>query len=122
MSKLSFFFTTLVAAIPAAFLAYLCVMAFLMHADTLPGVLMAVTGLTLLLSVGIVALPVAVLLRKGAPKPAEEEKPAAEPGESEETGWDADEGASGEAADEGDAFAEGGADDLEGFDEEPQGR
>jgi hypothetical protein len=117
VTKLSFFFTTLVAAIPAAFLAYLCVMAFLMHADTLPGMLMVVAGLTLLLSVGIVALPVAVLLRKGSPKLAEEEKPASEAAEEEEGGWDANEGTTGEAADEGEPFGESDADEFAGFDE-----
>jgi len=90
MTKISFFLTTLLAAIPAAFLAYLCVAAFLFHADALTGTLMGLVGLTLLLSVVVAALPVAVLLKKGGPKPAKAAAAAKadEAAESEDAGWD----------------------------------
>ena len=90
VSKISFFVTTLLAAIPAAFLAYLCVAAFLFHSDALSGVLMGLIGLTLLLSVVVAALPAAVLLKKGGPKSAKAAPAAkaAEAEEAEDAGWD----------------------------------
>jgi hypothetical protein len=112
VSKLAFFSTTLIAAIPAAFLAFLAAMAFLRHSGDMSTMLMVVTGLTLLLSVAIVAMPVAVLLKKGGPKPARTEKAeaaAADDAESEEV-------ASDEAGD--DAFA----DDADPFDDEPRSK
>jgi len=66
VSKLTFFFTTLIAAVPAAFLGYLCVAAFLFHSDALPPILMGIAGLTLLLCVAVVAMPVYVLVKPGA--------------------------------------------------------
>ena len=108
MSKISFFLTTLLAAIPAAFLAWLCVAAFLFHSDALSGVLMGLVGFTLLLSVVIAALPVAVLLKKGGPKPAKA-APAAKADEAEEAedaGWDQVEPTDEEEAVEDDPFAE----------------
>lgn len=115
VSRMSFFFTTLIAAIPAAFLGYLCVMAFLLHSDALPPIMMGVAGLTLLLCVVVVAMPVAVLLKtKDRAKPAEKsavaEKTADEEAvEAEEDAVVADE--------EGDVFVEGDADEFDDFDE-----
>ena len=106
MSKLSFFFTTLIAAIPAAFLGYLCVAAFLFHAGALPPLMMGIAGITLLLCVAVVAMPVYVLLSstgRAAPETAAEE--------SAEAGSESDEFAVGEESeaaseDDGDLFVE----------------
>lgn len=114
---MSFFFTTLIAAVPAAFLGYLCVMAFLLHSDALPPIMMGVAGLTLLLCVVVVALPVAVLLKtKDRAKPADaaetskaaEETPSGEVVEADDDAVVADE--------EGDVFVEGDADEFDDFD------
>lgn len=78
MSKLSFFFTTLIAAIPAAFLGYLCVAAFLFHSDSLPPILMGVAGITLLLCVLVVVMPVYVLLQSSGRTKTAEDKTADE--------------------------------------------
>jgi hypothetical protein len=78
VSKLSFFFTTLIAAVPAAFLGYLCVAAFLFHSDALPPILMGIAGITLLLCVAVVATPVYVLIKSsGRTTPAAEKEPEA---------------------------------------------
>ena len=79
MSKLAFFFVTLIAAIPAGFLGYLAVMGFLTHSEAMPGILMGVTGITLLMCAAVVVMPIAVLMRR-SPRPAEDEPEAdAEP-------------------------------------------
>jgi hypothetical protein len=64
--------TSLVAALPAAFLAYLGVMAFLQHADAMPMMLQVVTGLTLLIAVLMFLSPFAVLLFMRGAKAAPE--------------------------------------------------
>lgn len=116
MSKMSFFFTTLIAAVPAAFLGYLCVMAFLLHSDALPGVMMGITGITLLLCVAVVAMPAAVLLKGRGAKTTSDTKAKAKTD---------DEAASGEvavaedepvvASEDGDVFVEGDADEFDDF-------
>lgn len=122
MSKLSFFFTTLIAAVPAAFLGYLCVMAFLLSSDKLPPLMMGVVGITLLACVVIVALPVSVLLKgrdarktAGAADSDEKSEAASDAAAEDDSVVIADEA----GADEGDHFIEGEADEFEGFDDEP---
>lgn len=117
---MSFFFTTLIAAVPAAFLGYLCVMAFLLHSDALPGVMMGIVGITLLLCVAVIAMPAAVLLKSRGAKTAGEPKAKAKADEA------AAETPSGEvavaeeepviASEDGDVFVEGDADEFEDFD------
>lgn len=115
MSRMSFFFTTLIAAIPAAFLGYLCVMAFLLHSDALPPLMMGVAGLTLLLCVVVVAMPVAVLLKtKDRVKPAEKAETAEKASDDEFAEADEESVA---ADEEGDVFVEGDADEFDDFDE-----
>jgi hypothetical protein len=121
VSRLSFFFTTLIAAIPAAFLGYLCVMAFLLHSDALPPIMMGIAGITLLACVAAVAMPAAVLL-KGRSKTLVEPK-AKDENESEAVA----EAKSGEvavaeeepivAADDEDAYVAADADEFEDFDD-----
>lgn len=82
MSKLTFFLVTLIAAIPAGFLGYQAVMAFLNYSGEMPPVLMGVTGLVLLMCAGVLAMPVAALLRRSNAAPAAAtEPPAGESGE-----------------------------------------
>jgi lysylphosphatidylglycerol synthetase-like protein (DUF2156 family) len=130
VSRLSFFFTTLIAAVPAAFLGYLCVYAFLFHSEALPVLLMAVAGITLLLCAVIIALPVTVLLKgRDHVKAAEDKKDeaAAKEATSTEAAEDAaaEEGASEDAvvatADE-DVFIEGETEEFDEFDETPRKR
>lgn len=119
MSKMSFFFTTLIAAVPAAFLGYLCVMAFLLHSDALPAVMMGVTGITLLLCVAVIAMPAAVLLKgrssktvgenASADKDAVAETPSGEVAVAEEEPV--------VASEDGDVFVEGEADEFDDFED-----
>lgn len=85
MTKSSSALLSLVAAVPAAFLAFLLVMAFLNHADKMGGTLNAVVGVALLAAVATALMPVGVLLFGGprgpakpkaakAPKPAKKKK------------------------------------------------
>ncbi|QDT63259.1 hypothetical protein [Calycomorphotria hydatis] len=62
MGKITFAITSLVAAIPAGFLGYLVVMAFLNQFEHLPVMLSVVLGFTLLICLLVVAAPVAILL------------------------------------------------------------
>ncbi|QDT80380.1 hypothetical protein Mal35_38510 [Gimesia maris] len=62
MSKLQLPLISLVAAIPGGFLAYLLVMAFLNHAESMPTMLLAVAGTTLLMSGVLVLLPIGALI------------------------------------------------------------
>ncbi len=64
MSRLSFFFVTLVAAVPAALLAAVLVMGFLSHFEQIsnPATMLIVSGVTLLASVAVLATPVLALL------------------------------------------------------------
>ncbi|MBA3314988.1 MAG: hypothetical protein H0T47_17085 [Planctomycetaceae bacterium] len=121
MSRLSFFFTTLIAAIPAAFLGYLCVMAFLLNSDKLPPILMGVAGITLLVCVAVIAMPAAVLLKGRATKAASDPKagepvvaetPSGEVAEIEEKPV--------VAAEDEDVFVEGDANEFDDFDETPK--
>lgn len=118
MSRLSFFFTTLIAAIPAAFLGYLCVMAFLLHSDALPPILMGIAGITLLLCVAVIAMPAAVLLKGRTAKtiePKAEEKIVEETPSGEVAAVEEEESIV--AAEGEDVFVEGEADEFEDFDE-----
>ncbi|EDL59583.1 hypothetical protein [Gimesia maris] len=62
MSKLQLPLISLVAAIPGGFLAYLLVMAFLNHAESMPTMLLAVAGTTLLMSGVLVLMPLGALI------------------------------------------------------------
>lgn len=121
MSKLSFFFTTLIAAVPAAFLGYLCVAAFLFHSDSLPPILMGIAGITLLLCVAVVAMPAYVLIKSGNRAEPPAEKPAE--AESEEVVVTDEEMASSDAVEanatdeDEDVFVEDHGDDFDDFDE-----
>ncbi|NLE58079.1 MAG: hypothetical protein GX616_06955 [Planctomycetes bacterium] len=70
MTKSSSALLSLVAAVPAAFLAFLLVMAFLNHADKMGGTLNAVVGVALLAAVATALMPVGVLLFGGPRGPA----------------------------------------------------
>jgi len=77
---------SLVAAVPAAFLAYLLVMAFVNHADTMGGTLNAVVGVALLAAAAAALMPVGILLFGGPrgaarPKAAKAPKPSKKKGE-----------------------------------------
>jgi hypothetical protein len=119
VSKMSFFFTTLIAAIPAAFLGYLCVMAFLLHSDALGAVTMGITGLTLLLCVAVIAMPAAVLLKGRSAKSVSErsaaDKDAVAETPSGEVAVDEEEAVV--ASEDGDVFVEGTADEFDDFEE-----
>ena len=121
MSKMSFFFTTLIAAIPAAFLGYLCVMAFLLHSDALGAVTMAVTGLTLLLCVAVIAMPAAVLLKGRSSKTAKETVKADEKAAALEVSPSGEVAVAEEepiiASQDGDVFVEGQADEFDDFED-----
>lgn len=65
--------TSLVAAIPAGFLAYLLVMVFLNSADSLPMMLKIIVGLTLLCAAFVTLMPF-ILLIPGKKAPAEPAK------------------------------------------------
>lgn len=133
MSKTSLALTSLVAALPAAYLTYIMVMTFLSHAGGMPMGLTVLAGLTLLIAVALALMPAGVMifgekLGAAAPKqfkqvPAvdehaeesfEEEAEIAETGEFES----AEEIDSGdvEAYDEGDLFAD--TDALDEFDDD----
>jgi hypothetical protein len=62
MTKLQLAGTSLVAAVPAGFMTYFGIMAFLNHADTMGGMLQVVTGTTLLTTVLMTLSPVAVMI------------------------------------------------------------
>jgi hypothetical protein len=67
--------TSLVAAVPGGFMAYLAVMAFLNHLDGMPTMLMVVTGTALAFSALMALTPVGILLfSKGTPKPDKKEE------------------------------------------------
>ena len=70
MSKLHLPLMSLVAAIPAGFLTYLLVMAFLNHAEAMSTTLLGVAGLTVLLSAALTIMPIGALIfgPKGASK------------------------------------------------------
>lgn len=71
--------TSLVAAVPAGFLAYLTVRAFLDHADKMATMLQVVTGTTLLFSVLMALSPFAILLFVRTPAVEGAESAASEP-------------------------------------------
>ncbi|MCH9652316.1 MAG: hypothetical protein K0U86_17190 [Planctomycetes bacterium] len=76
MSKLQLPLMSLVAAIPAGFLTYLLVMAFLNHAEAMSTTLLGVAGLTLLLSAVLTIIPIGALIfgPKGDSKKKEKSK------------------------------------------------
>jgi hypothetical protein len=78
---------SLVAAVPAAFLAFLLVMAFLNHADGMGGTLNAVVGVALLAAVATALMPVGILLF-GGPKAPAKPKAAKAPKPSKKKGKD----------------------------------
>tara|TARA_R100001132_G_C3275139_1_gene97802 strand:- start:3307 stop:3810 length:504 start_codon:yes stop_codon:yes gene_type:complete len=73
VSKLQLPLISLIAAIPGGFLAYLLVMAFLNHAESMSTMLLAVAGTTLLMSAVLVLMPIGALIfgpKGGAKKKA----------------------------------------------------
>jgi len=72
--------TSLVAAIPAAFLLYLLVMVFVTKADALKISMQIIAGVTLLLSAGIAAMPFFLLIPGRGEKSKEAAKNAAKAG------------------------------------------
>ena len=60
--------TSLVAAIPAGFLAYLLVVVFLKQADTLPTMMKVIVGVALLCAVLVALMPFGLLIFGGARK------------------------------------------------------
>jgi hypothetical protein len=70
VTKSSSALLSLVAAVPASFLAFLLVMAFLNHADSMGGTLNAVVGVALLSAVATALMPVGILLFGGPRGPA----------------------------------------------------
>ena len=65
MTKSQTALTSLVAAVPGGFLAYLLVMAFLGHADQMGGMLNGVVGVALLCSIAAALTPVGIMLFGG---------------------------------------------------------
>lgn len=78
---------SLVAAVPAALLAFLLVMAFLNHADAMGGTLNAVVGVALLAAVATALMPVGILIF-GGPRGAAKPKAAKAPKPSKKKGKD----------------------------------
>ncbi|MCY2967737.1 MAG: hypothetical protein NT069_29590 [Planctomycetota bacterium] len=76
MSKTSLFATSLIGAIPGAFLAYLCVMAFMNYAGGGSVLLKATTGLLLVVGLTMPVLSVLALLsgREAKPKAAKKKE------------------------------------------------
>ena len=64
--------TSLVAAIPAGFLAYLLVEVFLKRADTLPTMMKVLVGVTLLCAALVALIPFGLLIFGGARKSADD--------------------------------------------------
>lgn len=85
VSKLQLVLTSLIAAIPGAFLSYLLVMTFVNRAGEMPGTLLGLAGLTLASSVTVALLPVAiaVFVSSGPAKP-QKKKPQKEEAEEED--------------------------------------
>lgn len=96
VTKYSLSAASLVAAVPAAFLAYVLVMAFLQKPgfDKMPGFFQIISGLALTLVTLMVLMPVGILIfGKKSDKPAEpKEKPAGQDEADEEQAEAADEG------------------------------
>lgn len=142
MSKTNFALVTLVAAIPAAFVAYLLVMAFLSNFENMSTGLQVIVALTLLCCVVVALLPVAVLVTgsKGERAPAKTAKKEEAPAEAAAATEEADieeadleeEAAAPEseedlvaaeaAEEEEDLFAAGEDEEFDYFDEEPPKR
>ena len=128
MSRISFLFVTLIAAVPAALLAAVLVMGFLNHFERISGApaLMVVSGLTLLAAVAVVATPVLAFLggRDAALKPsgADDEPADAASGEvavADDEAEPADFGESEEVVSEDeDVFVAGEDDDFADFDDD----
>ena len=77
MTKLQRMLTSLVAAIPAAYLGYVLVMAMLSYSESLSTISYVVMGLTLLTAVAAVLIPFGVMFggsRKPAPPKADAKK------------------------------------------------
>lgn len=109
MGKISFFFASLVAAVPAGYLAYEMASTFLTRADKMAGVLTIIAGLTLAVSAVVTLIPVAILLFvPSAEKPAKASEDAAA----------ADDGDESLEAEDEDVVAED--DELEAFDDEDE--
>lgn len=85
MTKLQQMLTSLVAAIPAAFLAYLLVMAMISHSENLNAIAYVVLGLTLLLTIVAALIPVGVMVGGKAKKVVEKPAAKSESGDDVET-------------------------------------
>lgn len=90
MSKLQLPLISLIAAIPGGFLAYLLVMAFLNHAESMSTMLLAVAGTTLLMSAVLVLMPIGALIfgPKGGAKKKGKDTAAADSFDEDEAGDD----------------------------------
>lgn len=77
MTKAALMGTSLVAAIPGGFLAYLTIRAFVYHAEKMATMLQVVTGTTLVFSVLMALAPFAILLFVRTPSAAGSEAEAA---------------------------------------------
>lgn len=73
VTKIQHMLTSLVAVVPAVLLAYLLVMAMLLHSENLSTIAYVVMGLTLLSTIGIAVIPVAILVG-GKRQPARSSK------------------------------------------------
>jgi hypothetical protein len=121
VSKYSLSAASLVAAIPAGFLAYVLVMAFLQKPgfDKMHGFFQIISGLTLAMVTLMVLMPVGILIFGKKPEKAEKKEKSKEADEDkpEEKAQAADEEED-LAADEEDEFADEECDDFEDEDDE----
>ncbi len=119
MGRTSYALMSLIAAVPAAILVLILVMGFLQHANTMPGLLPVVAGLTLLVAALVAVTPVGLLLFGGS-KPARAAKATAAVAEGEGSGTALEAGDESFVADEGadDALDDASADDWNEGDSE----
>lgn len=79
MSKKALLGTSLVAALPAAYLTYLLVMTFINRSGNMATMMYVVAGLTLAVSASVALVPVGILLfSPGAEKPPKQQEDASD--------------------------------------------
>ena len=108
--------TSLVAAIPAGFLAYLLVMVFLSRADSLTMMTQIVVGVTLLCAAVVALMPIGLMIFTGKKSAVDDDVAVARPSRKADVEDDEEEV---EAADEIEEIdeVESSSDDLAAFDE-----
>ena len=106
--------TSLVAAIPAGFLAYLLVDVFLKRADTLPTMMKVLVGVTLLSAALVALIPFGLLVFGGARKSADDGGKATAP----RKGAKADDDEEVEAVEEVEEAVDDDDDSVSAFDDE----